>query len=132
MLRIPHYLDNRLTDGGKVTSPTHRPRSTSQKHYYFSASGTHFCWRLSEHQGPVRPEISISTGVANFPGKIGQGVYLTSQLHLVAKLRMRGAISPFSIRLHSQILIKHRSFFISAVQSNINGKIFFCFFQHNP
>jgi hypothetical protein len=29
-------------DGGKVVSPTHRPRSTPQKHY-FSASGTHFC-----------------------------------------------------------------------------------------
>jgi hypothetical protein len=25
MLRIPHCLDNRLTDGGKVVSPTHRP-----------------------------------------------------------------------------------------------------------
>jgi hypothetical protein len=27
MLRIPHCLDNRLTDGGKVVSLTHRPRS---------------------------------------------------------------------------------------------------------
>jgi hypothetical protein len=35
-------LDNRLTDGGTFVSPTHRPRSTPQKHY-FSASGTHFC-----------------------------------------------------------------------------------------
>jgi hypothetical protein len=42
MLRIPHCLDNRLTDGGKVVSPTHWPHSTPQKHY-FSASGTHFC-----------------------------------------------------------------------------------------
>jgi hypothetical protein len=25
MLRIPHCLDNRLTDGGKVVSPTHLP-----------------------------------------------------------------------------------------------------------
>jgi hypothetical protein len=25
MLRTPHCLDNRLTDGGKVVSPTHRP-----------------------------------------------------------------------------------------------------------
>jgi hypothetical protein len=33
MLRIPHYLDNRLTDGGKVVSPTHRPHFTPQKHY---------------------------------------------------------------------------------------------------
>jgi hypothetical protein len=42
MLRIPHCLDNRLTDCGKVVSPTHRLRSTPQKRY-FSASGTHFC-----------------------------------------------------------------------------------------
>jgi hypothetical protein len=25
MLRIPHCLDNRLTNGGMVVSPTHRP-----------------------------------------------------------------------------------------------------------
>jgi hypothetical protein len=42
MLRIPHILYNRLTDGGKVVSPAHRPLSTPQKHY-LSASGTHFC-----------------------------------------------------------------------------------------
>jgi hypothetical protein len=33
MLRIPHCLDNRLTDGGKNVSLTHRLRSTPQKHY---------------------------------------------------------------------------------------------------
>jgi hypothetical protein len=43
MLRIPQCLDNRLTDGGKVT---HRTRSTLRKRY-FSPSGTHF-WRNSE------------------------------------------------------------------------------------
>jgi hypothetical protein len=53
MLRIEHRLDNRLTDGGKFVSPTHRLRSTPQKHY-FSASGTHFCKRLSKPQGLVR------------------------------------------------------------------------------
>jgi hypothetical protein len=37
------WTDSRLTDGGKVVSPTHRPpRSTPQKTYFFS-SGTHFC-----------------------------------------------------------------------------------------
>jgi hypothetical protein len=35
MLRIPHCLDNRLTNGGMVVSPTHRPRSTPQKHNFF-------------------------------------------------------------------------------------------------
>jgi hypothetical protein len=44
MLRIPHCLDNRLVDGGKVVSPTHRPHFTSHKHYLsFNVSGTHFC-----------------------------------------------------------------------------------------
>jgi hypothetical protein len=42
MLRISHCLDNRLIDGGKVVSPTHRPLFTPQK-YYFNVSGTHFC-----------------------------------------------------------------------------------------
>jgi hypothetical protein len=55
MLRIPHCVDNRLRDGCKVVSPTHRMRSTSQKHYC-SASGTHFCARLSETQDLVRLE----------------------------------------------------------------------------
>jgi hypothetical protein len=41
MLRIPHCLDSRLTDGGEVVSPTHWPRSTPQKHYC-SVSDTHF------------------------------------------------------------------------------------------
>jgi hypothetical protein len=55
MLRIPHCLDNRLTDGGEVVSPTHRPRFIPQKHY-FSASVTHFCYRLSKPQAIVRLE----------------------------------------------------------------------------
>jgi hypothetical protein len=42
MLRIPHCLDSRLTDGGKIVSPANRQRSTRQK-LYFSASGIHFC-----------------------------------------------------------------------------------------
>jgi hypothetical protein len=52
---MPHCTDNRLTDGCKVVSLTRRPRSTPHK-YYFSASGTHFCWRLSKSQGLVWPE----------------------------------------------------------------------------
>jgi hypothetical protein len=42
MLKIPHCLDNQLTDGGKVVRPTHQLHSTRQKHY-LSASDTHFC-----------------------------------------------------------------------------------------
>jgi hypothetical protein len=51
-IEIPHRLDSRLRHGDKVISPTHRPRSIPQKHY-FSASVTHFCWRLSKRQGLV-------------------------------------------------------------------------------
>jgi hypothetical protein len=56
MLRIPHCLalDYRFIDGGKVVSPTYWPRSTLQRH--FSVSGAHFCERLSEPQGLLRPE----------------------------------------------------------------------------
>jgi hypothetical protein len=56
MLRIPHYLDNRLTDGGRVVSRAHPQHFTPQKHYYFPVCGTHFCERLSKPQGLVRPE----------------------------------------------------------------------------
>jgi hypothetical protein len=55
MLRLAHYLDNQLIDGGEVVSLKYRPRSTPQKHY-FSASDTHFCSRLSKPQGLVRLE----------------------------------------------------------------------------
>jgi hypothetical protein len=55
MLRIPQCPDSLLTDGGKSVSPTHRPRSPPQKHY-FLASGTQFCKRLSKPQDLVRPE----------------------------------------------------------------------------
>jgi hypothetical protein len=53
MLRIPHCPDYWLTDGSKVVSPTQWPHFTPQKHYYFSASGIHFCKSLSETQGLV-------------------------------------------------------------------------------
>jgi hypothetical protein len=55
MLRIAHFLGNRLTDGGEVVSLTHRPRSTPQKHCS-SAYDTHFCYKLSQPQGLVRLE----------------------------------------------------------------------------
>jgi hypothetical protein len=46
MLMIPNCLDIQLKDSGRIDSPTHRPRSTLQKHY-FSACRT---------LGLVRPE----------------------------------------------------------------------------
>jgi hypothetical protein len=57
MLRIPHCLDNRLIDGGKVVSPIHTPHFTPQKYYYFYVFGTHFCYRLSKPRGLARPEV---------------------------------------------------------------------------
>jgi hypothetical protein len=36
--RLPHFLDNRLTDGGKVVSFTRRPPFTPKK-----IPRTHFC-----------------------------------------------------------------------------------------
>jgi hypothetical protein len=61
MLRIPQCLDNRLTDGGKVVSPTHPSHSTPQKHYYLYVSDTHFCQRLSKPQCLMWPE-RLGTG----------------------------------------------------------------------
>jgi hypothetical protein len=55
MLGILHCLDNLLTGGSKVVSPTHRQSSTPQKRDLY-ASGTHFCQRLSKPQGLVLPE----------------------------------------------------------------------------
>jgi hypothetical protein len=55
MLRIPHYVDNRVTEGGKVFIHTNQPRYTLHKHY-FSLSGPHFCYRLSKPQGLVGSE----------------------------------------------------------------------------
>jgi hypothetical protein len=42
-LRIPHFLDNRLTDGSEVVSLTQRPPFTPKK-----IPGTHSCYRLSQ------------------------------------------------------------------------------------
>jgi hypothetical protein len=46
----------RLTHGGKVVSPKHRPHFTPQKLYYFYVPGTHFYQRLIKSQGLARPE----------------------------------------------------------------------------
>jgi hypothetical protein len=54
MLRIPHCVDSRLTDGGKVVGSTHLPRFTPRKNVF--DSGTNFCWRLSKPQGLVQLE----------------------------------------------------------------------------
>jgi hypothetical protein len=75
MLKIPHCLDSRLTDSGKVVSPTHPLHLTPQKHYFY-VSGTHFCYRLSKPQGLVRPE-GLGLGL----GKLKKKDCLQLQIH---------------------------------------------------
>jgi hypothetical protein len=40
MSRVPHCLDNRLTDGGEVVSLTLQPHSSPQKHFLVLVSVT--------------------------------------------------------------------------------------------
>jgi hypothetical protein len=55
MLRIPHCLDNRLTDGGKVVSLRHRPRYTNQKRTFILLLAL-ISVRGYKPRGLVRPE----------------------------------------------------------------------------
>jgi hypothetical protein len=34
--RLPHFIDNRLTDGGEIVSLTRRPPFTPQKDFWYS------------------------------------------------------------------------------------------------
>jgi hypothetical protein len=58
MLRIPHCLDSRLTDGSEVVIPTHRPRSAPQKHNNNNnrlipvTTRSLFVWAKDEMGGP--------------------------------------------------------------------------------
>jgi hypothetical protein len=45
-LSLPHFLDNRLTDGCEVVSSTRRPPFTPQESSWYS-----ICWRLGRTQG---------------------------------------------------------------------------------
>jgi hypothetical protein len=51
MLRLPHFLDNQLTDGSKVVSVMHRLLFTPRK-----IANTQFCYRLSG------PQVHSATG----------------------------------------------------------------------
>jgi hypothetical protein len=47
-MRLPHFLDIRLTDGGKVVSPICRPPFTPRK-----IPGTHVCLKLVDPRAVV-------------------------------------------------------------------------------
>jgi hypothetical protein len=49
--KFPHFLDSRLTDGGKVASLTRRPPFTPRK-----ILATYFCYRLGRPQGLYEAE----------------------------------------------------------------------------
>jgi hypothetical protein len=54
-LRLPHFLDNRLTDGGKVVSPTRWPLFTPQEDSWYS-------FLLEGHSAVERIEKSTLSG----------------------------------------------------------------------
>jgi hypothetical protein len=91
MLRFPHFLESRHTDGDKIVSPTHRSRSTPQK-LYFSAYGTHFCSKMSKPQGLVWPEgLDKLKKFINFIGS------RTRYLPVCSIGRGEGIVSPLSL-----------------------------------
>jgi hypothetical protein len=55
MFRIPHFIHNRLRDGGEVVRITRLQRSTPQKHFFFLLLVL-ISERLSKTQGQVRLE----------------------------------------------------------------------------
>jgi hypothetical protein len=56
MMRIPHYLDNWVRDGGKFDIFKHQPFSFSQERFFISLSVTDFFSKASKDQDLVRPE----------------------------------------------------------------------------
>jgi hypothetical protein len=55
--------------------------------------------------GSVAYPASWPKGAGNLsPGLSGRGVKFTTQLYLVPRLRLRGAIRPLPIRLHGVVL----------------------------
>jgi predicted RNA-binding protein with PUA-like domain len=67
MLRFLQCLDSRFTDGSKVVSLAHRPRSTPQKHN-FSASDSNFCSTLSKLRDLVRLKVLSNLKTINLIG----------------------------------------------------------------
>jgi hypothetical protein len=51
-LRLPHYLDKRQLDGGKVVSPTRRPHFTPRFLFFFKDSWYSFQLEAESTPGP--------------------------------------------------------------------------------
>jgi hypothetical protein len=63
MLRLPHYLDKRLTDGGKFVSPTRLPHFTPRFLYFFKDSWYSFLLEAESTPGPGQYKKSTSSGL---------------------------------------------------------------------
>jgi hypothetical protein len=59
----------------------HRPRSTPQKHY-FSASGTHFCYKLNKLQGLVLPG-GLRISKKNYSPRRTSNLRHPSEIHIL-------------------------------------------------
>jgi hypothetical protein len=100
--------------GRQVVSPTHRPHSTPQKRY-FSASGTHFCWRLSKPQRLVRPEGlgKLKKCIQRKVGNAHKYIYLMSAdcSNYISTVKMEAVPAPkfkcTSTRLHGTIPVSY-------------------------
>jgi hypothetical protein len=82
MLRIPHWLDGRLTDGGGVVTPTHQPHSTPVKLTYNSEE---WCSEMLRHMALVRTDVSEELGTSFIRvtriGELGTMLAETSNRH---------------------------------------------------
>jgi hypothetical protein len=56
MLRIPHSLDSRLTEGGEFVQSQASATLYSHDFFLISVTGTHFCYRFSKPQVLARPK----------------------------------------------------------------------------
>jgi hypothetical protein len=90
MLRIPHCLDTRLTEGDKVVSLKPRPRSTSQKHN-FSASSTHFCSEAGSEAEKIATTATTNTILAS--------IYVSISVIIISHTLIFSFVSFFLFRL---------------------------------
>jgi hypothetical protein len=98
MLRIPHCLDNRLIDGRKVVSPTHRPHFTPQKHYFFCFWYA-FLLEAEWTPGPSAPSFSDESYIT-------RSLYagLTDECEMAFAIKKCAYAADPEVRVHRRIL----------------------------